>query len=423
MQHDVSDNDSLRLQTLQKDDYGDEMSSDAEEVVKLNKTEINEIVNPNTIFVFLDQINDILLDYFGAPLSPIKLEANFDIVCSLMQELVEGGFPYITDINSLQELVPFKSSFTGKLLSSTNQLAKSYSPSASHSSLLSLSNSTLESSKTPWRKPNVKYTNNELYVDITEEIIVLLTHHKSTRSKYSNKLVPSIAVLKGKIEFTSHLSGVPDIQLNLSLNGHYLGIPAFHRCIRTDRWIGHEGSLSFIPPDGKTTIMNYTIDLDQCPVSKVQRSLGLITADFKEGLGPKKNEFEITLTLNLYKNVSKVDNLKVSIKTSQDENLKILRLSHGDFQTKSNGKFEWVFDQQTSLGINPVLRGTIETESDDEEQTQPKFPTSISLSYSNKGSLPSGIRVDSLKIVRGLSDVKPYKGVKYITKTSDFIIR
>ena len=48
------------------------------------------------------------------------------------------------------------------------------------------------------------------------------------------------------------------------------------------------------------------------------------------------------------------------------------------------------------------------------------MPTAATLSFSTKGSLASGLRVESLlvdtKKSRGLGqEVKPYKGVKYLT--------
>lgn len=444
---------SLNLKSLNQDDNYESEDESIESGVSNGKGQNDKessIINPNFIFTFLHKIFEILQDYFGTPVNHMKIQANYDIMCNLMQEILEGGYPYITDLNSLKDLVPFKSSLGSKILQTTNQIAKNYaiSSNSSHASISSLNNSL--DSKVPWRSSNVKYTNNELFVDVKETINVILTPHQmkskssqrengnkthlynTTSSFHHQKLVPIVARIHGEIDFTSHLSGTPDILCYLNLNGHYLGVPALHRCVRTDKWIENEGTLSFIPPDGKSTIMNYTIDLDSYPITKVQRNIGFINPDFKTGLGLKKNEFEINLNIGIFKNVSKIENLKVQIATEQGLTIKILRLSHGDFQIKSNGKFEWIFDPVIALGINPVLRGVIEKTDDDETydddenseiKTDAVFPSFISLSYSNKGAIPSGIRVDLLKITRGLNDIKPYKGVKYITQTGEFIIR
>lgn len=58
---------------------------------------------------------------------------------------------------------------------------------------------------------------------------------------------------------------------------------------------------------------------------------------------------------------------------------------------------------------------------------KPLFPTHITLSYKSIGQVPSGIKVQSLKInnARGSMDnsSKPFKGVRYITLTGDFVVR
>lgn len=54
------------------------------------------------------------------------------------------------------------------------------------------------------------------------------------------------------------------------------------------------------------------------------------------------------------------------------------------------------------------------------------FPTHVSVSYKATGQVPSGIKVQTLKInnTRGSSDQsKPFKGVRYVTLTGDYIVR
>jgi hypothetical protein len=399
-----SDDEELRLQTLMDD-------QDAQSSKSPSENDIEPVpINPNLVLVFLNRVLEVLEDYFA--LSPFQIEANYDVMCNLMQEMIQGGAPYITDINALRDIVSFKSSWGSKILSSTNQLAKTYS-----SSPTTVTNGV----KVPWRRPNVKYTNNELFVDITEHINVVLSPRipkQTNKIQQHTGLFTKIAVLEGAVDFTSHLSGTPYIALNLSLNGHHLGNPAFHRCVRVDLWASNEGLLSFIPPDGKTTVMKYTIALDSYPASKAQRNFGIVIPEYRYGLGVKKNEFEVSVKISMLRSVTKVENLKLQLVTEQGQSVKTLRLSHGDFQTKSQGLFEWVFDNDTPMGINAVLRGIVE---DPESEENINWPKSIALDYSLKGSLPSGIRVGSVKVT-GL-DVKPYKGVKYITKTGDFVIR
>lgn len=428
-----SDPKQLKLQTLRDDD-----ESTVESLQHSTKEQEIVPTNPEIVLIFLDRWLDVLQDYFA--LSTLTIEANYDIMCNLMQELVQAGAPYITDINALKEYVPFKSTWSSRILSTTNQLAKSYS---AHQQVETMSNGIQRN--VPWRRPNVKYTQNELFVDITERINVVLSprHHRQKKTllkgqyqqqqqqQYTQELFTKMAVLEGQVDFTSHLSGVPDVVINFNLNGHRLENPSFHRCVRLDRWLNNGDTVSFIPPDGKSTLMQYTLDLDQYSSSKAHRNYGVVIPEFRQGLGVKKNEFEIGVKLNMLRNVSKVDNLKITISTETGATVKILRLSHGDLQTKSQGTFEWVFDTEMSLGTNALLRGVVELpdsnpkskeqEDDDSVLPIPHWPKTIALDYTMKGALPSGIRVSSVK-VSGLN-VNPYKGVKYVTSVGDFVIR
>lgn len=407
-----SDSKELKLQTLR-----DEESTE-ESVRSPTQHETDSAPqNPALVLSFLKSLLDVLQDYFS--LSALMIEANYDVLCNLLQELIQGGNPYITDVNTMRDYVSFKSSWSSKLLSSTNQLAKSYvSPQTTMNNAV---NSNLKQQPVPWRRADVKYTQNELFVDLTERINIVLSprHPRMNKTPHSSHdLYTKLAVLEGSVDFTSHMSGVPDVALNLSLNGHNLGIPSLHRCVRLDRWMSNEGLLSFIPPDGKTTLMQYTVDLDQYSASKTHRNVGVVIPEYRQGLGTKKNEFEIVIRVNMLRGVSKVDNLCVKVMTKPGLNVKILRLSHGDFQTKAQGFFQWVFDCETAMGINAVLRGIVE---DSESEDAVNVPEYFAMSYTLKGALPSGIRVGSVK-VSGLN-VTPYKGVKYLTETGDFVIR
>ncbi|KAK6464887.1 Mu homology domain-containing protein [Scheffersomyces coipomensis] len=466
-------------------------------------------LNPIIPYTFIQRLIEVMSDYFGTPLALTKIDANNDTLTLLINEMIDNRMPNVTDFNKLRDLISFKS-LLSKILSTGNDLAA-----ATNKSLSSLGNSQKSSSfeppasfnnnnnnesslnSIPWRRSNVRYTNNEMYVDVIERINVILkptaklvgqgtntqsllssnsaTHFDSafysTSSLKSSatQLIPIVGSISGKINFVSHLTGIPLLQLVLSTAGLNLKVPSFHECIKLDKWLGNPGTLSFIPPDGKSTIMKYEIDLESFSDVKSKLSmLGLIEVDFQSGLGPNKNEFEIKLFIKDSKSVSKIEHLVIDIVCQDNEspeanddesndgigrddyivNIKTNRVTHGDFSYKSKGKAEWNL-RTLSKGIQPFLRGSIITHSIDKsieafeesshKDLQPDLidvdtntplksikPLYLKMSYSHKGSLPSGIKVDSLKIVsaKGLGDtVKPYKGVKYTTKTGDFIIR
>ncbi|KAK6202581.1 Mu homology domain-containing protein [Scheffersomyces amazonensis] len=470
----------------------------------------NSVSNPVIPYVFIKRLIEVMADYFGTPLAVTKIDANNDTLTLLINEMIDNGMPNVTDFNKLRDLIPFKS-FLSKILGKGNDLAaatnktlislKGTPPPSPYEPAAVVNDTSLNS--IPWRRSNVKYTNNEMYVDVVETINVILkpvtktsannaqsllasnpaTHfdsayYSSSSLKTSSAiLVPIVGNIEGEIKFVSHLTGVPLLQMILSISGLGIKLPSFHPCIKLDSWVGNPGTLSFIPPDGKSTLMQYQIDLDTFPDRKSKLGLlGIVTVDFQSGLGVNQNEFEIKLLVKDIKSVSKIENLVIEVvcasadtekrnkngdgQIDEDDddnrakenavvNIKASRVTHGDFSYKGNGRGEWNL-RSLSPGLNPFIHGSIVAGSIDSigssddgntgsdspsdlievssttSNTKPIKPLYLKMSYTHKGALPSGLKVDSLKIVsaKGLGEtVKPYKGVKYITKTGDFIIR
>lgn len=97
----------------------------------------------------------------------------------------------------------------------------------------------------PWRRPGVRHSNNEIYFDIEESLDAILDR--------KGKLLSS--QVWGAINCNSRLSGNPDLLLTFANKG-VMGEPAFHPCIRYNRW-ERDTVLSFIPPDGKFKLLEY----------------------------------------------------------------------------------------------------------------------------------------------------------------------
>lgn len=388
--------------------------------------------NPLLPFVFISRLLEVMEDYFGSPVVVSKITANNDTLTLIINDMIDNGLPHVTDFNKLRDLIPFKS-LLSKFLQAGNDLTKKAGGGAT-SQVSSVD-------AVPWRRANVRYTNNEMYVDIVETINVTLRPARRqakldsafySASHDSSKLVPIYGTIAGQVDLLSHLTGVPHLQLVLNTRGIPLNLPQFHRCINIDKWFTSNGTLLFIPPDGKATLMLYTIDID-----RHLDMLGLVDVDLQSGLGVNANEFSVRLIIKTARLVAKIENLavKMTVPDASVTFIKSTRASHGDFHYQGGGVAEWNL-RTVVTGLLPVLNGVISTLADsaaasvDEkvvDLTPPKkFPMSLSLSYTNRGSVPSGIKVDSLKIIssKGMGDsVKPYKGVKYITNTGQYVVR
>ncbi|KAK0108352.1 hypothetical protein ONS95_003168 [Cadophora gregata] len=465
-------------------------------------------IEPLLALEFLHRVIDILEEFIGPPLVTQKIESNYDVVAQLLNEMCDAGAICTTEPNALRDLVEVEG-WIGKLLGGINIPGKPGYPTSSSSNLSAISSTGPLAANTPslpWRRVNVRHTSNELYVDLVETLTVTLAPSGRPLAAFAN----------GTIAFTSKISGVPDLLLNLTtpsgkqnLNS-VMDLPVFHPCVRLARWREKPGELSFIPPDGRFVLAGYEVDL--LPVQNGKPGTGTssnlklpVSIELKTCLGPQGSDFEVRLLMtkvsgqgnssisgSASRSSSRVGNrgtggfvaglgsqagtssiptledLTVTIPLPADvRNLSEIRASRGDTTYNPGEKsLEWHIPAKDAVSGGATLRCTVvgplsyddDFESngfklggsyDYEENiyqnstakvSQPEtaddqgdakmvshnrilMPSSATVSFSVKGWLASGIKVESLVIdakkSRGIGDgVKPYKGVKYLTVSS-----
>ncbi|KAN0124295.1 clathrin adaptor mu subunit [Russula decolorans] len=195
-------------------------------------------IDPLYAFAFIRTFLDILIEYFGEVTAP-TLKDNFDIVHQLLEETLDaGGHPLTTSPNALRDIVLHPSLIT-KILSVTG-VSGLTGPTTNNMSAFS--------SPIPWRKAGVRYNNNEIYFDFVETLDAVVN---------KNGTIVTSSVL-GKIDVNCKLSGTPDLLLTLA-NAHTITQPSFHPCVRLNRFAKSK-SLSFVPPDGRFTLIDYRFD-------------------------------------------------------------------------------------------------------------------------------------------------------------------
>ncbi|KAH9967729.1 Mu homology domain-containing protein [Lactifluus volemus] len=198
-------------------------------------------LDPLYAFTFIRTFLDILVEYFGQVTAP-TLRDNFDTVHQLLEETLDaGGHPLTTSPNALREIVIPPSLMT-KILSVTG-VSGLTGPTMNSMSAFS--------SPIPWRRAGVRYNNNEVYFDIVETLDAVVNK--------SGAIITSSVL--GKIDVNSKLSGAPpNTRPLLTLtNAHSITEPAFHSCVRLNRF-SQSKTLSFVPPDGRFTLMEYRFD-------------------------------------------------------------------------------------------------------------------------------------------------------------------
>ena len=414
----------------------------------LCENDASNVLFPQT---FVQRLIEAMGDYFGE-LNSTKIEANNDTLTLLLYQMLDDGVPHVTDFNKLRDLVSYKS-FLSKILSGATTAASKATGRGPTTLDLIKANDT--SNDIPWRRNNVRHTNNEMYVDVIETVNVILKpvvrklklEHTFDSAFYSSSKQHNVdnhmisGHIDGEISFLSRLTGVPLLELSLNSVGSNVELPNMHRCINRDTWKERRGILSFIPPDGRSTLMKYQVDLNK--VGANRQKLHTITAtSIDTEFICRENSSEFEIRLHLSQQINKIDFITVEIVCEQEQGqVKLNRVTHGDFSARGNGKAEWNL-RQVKSGVSPVFYGSIISKNSDESDDHGGDdtgdadiktstngylkPSYIRLIYSHRGPVPSGLKVDSLKIIsaKGLGDtVKPYKGVKYITKSGSYIVR
>uniref|UniRef100_A0A8C3AIA9 Adaptor related protein complex 3 subunit mu 1 n=1 Tax=Cyclopterus lumpus TaxID=8103 RepID=A0A8C3AIA9_CYCLU len=116
-------------------------------------------VPPLFVIEFLHRVADTFQDYFGE-CSESVIKDNVVTVYELLEEMLDNGFPLATESNVLKELIR------------PPTILRSVVNTLTGSSNVGDTLPTGQLSTIPWRRADVKYTNNEAYFDVIEEIDV-----------------------------------------------------------------------------------------------------------------------------------------------------------------------------------------------------------------------------------------------------------
>ncbi|KAI7684929.1 hypothetical protein SSS_09809 [Sarcoptes scabiei] len=323
--------------------------------------------------------------------------------------MLDNGFPLATESNILKELI--------RPPNFLRNLANHVTGRNNVSSTLP----TGQLSNIPWRRFGVKYTNNEAYFDVIEEIDAIIDKNGSIVSaEIQGYVIIRITFLcfffgiheYSQIDCCVKLSGMPDLCLSF-VNPSIFDDVSFHPCIRFKRW-ETEKVLSFIPPDGNFRLMSYHIGVQNMvniPIFIRQH------ISFKESIGGKL-EIQIGAKQLMGKNLENIFIEMIMPKTVLNVNL-----------TPNQGRY--TFDSVTKLLVwdvgkmeshqsrsGPMIKGTIVLQSG---APVPDSNPNILVKFTISQFTISDLKVNRLDMFG--EKYKPFKGVKYLTKTGNFQVR
>jgi len=331
---------------------------------------------------------DIFGEYFGkdnGTLNDTAIRENFSIVYQVLDEFIDGGFPSTTEINQLKEMI--------KPPTLSQKILQSVSDSFAVSDKMAMG----LLSKIPWRRSDVKYVTNEIYFDIVESVDAIFG---------DNQMLISSNVY-GEVRCNSSLSDMPDLQLTFN-KPSYLDDVSLHRCVRISRF-QREKVVSFVPPDGKFSLMSFRIrNVNNIPIYVKP------TISFKPGGG---KVHILCGTKGQMKDGQQVNDVvviipfpKATISSTLTANVGVIR------QDQITKVCRWIIGRMPS-DKTPELEGSITLPVDHLADERP----TVTAEFSSKGFSAAGIKVDSL-VIKNVK-YKPFKGVRGMTKAGRLQIR
>jgi len=345
---------------------------------------VGQDVQPLLVFEFLHRVVKIFRDYFGG-LNDFAVKDNFITAYQLLDEMNDGGIPFNLEPNILEEMIAIPN-----IINRTQNLV--LGPGAGVAELLPEGSL----SQIPWRKSNVKYTTNEIYLDIVDEIDAII---ESNGAVTTQKIV-------GKVVVDCQLSGVPDLVLRLRNPMGILDDVAFHPCVRLSRW-EREQVVSFVPPDGKFQLMsfrtkgNITLPLYVKPQVLFGQGTGTVhvMVGTKNQTGDRPIE-DITVTIKFASNCGGTTLSSKVGTVNFDEATKVC---------------VWKI-KQLPKNTTPILEGTFSFDT----ESVPVKPTVLCNFRVNMWSA-SGLKVESLTLLN--EKYNHFKGVKSITQGGHIQVR
>ncbi|KAI9311783.1 Mu homology domain-containing protein [Dichotomocladium elegans] len=345
---------------------------------------IDREVDPMLVFEFIHRIIDILKDYLG-DVSELSIRENFVTVYQLLEEMMDYGYPLTTEPNTLKDII-MPPTILNRVINTVGAAA-GVAPKVPQN----LSN-------IPWRKAGVKYTQNEIYFDIVEEIDATIAQNGSVVSCEAH----------GNVIAKCQLSGMPDLTLSF-VNPRVIDDGLTKEPHSRYRKWESDKVLSFVPPDGIFKLMSYRVALNHFQAMPLQVKPQILLSQnggkFDITVHPRtsggKPIENVVLTLPMPKSTNNVNATCNSGQYMYDPVTKSIRWDIGKIQPRDRA---------------PMLSGTFRS-----GDLDPDAGMTIAVEFQISMYPVSGLKVDSLRLFN--EGYKPYKGVRSLTKAGKFFIR
>jgi len=368
-------------------------------------------VNVMVPLEFLHRMVDVFEDYFGVGFSEVDLQEEFPRVYMMLEEMADNGDPSCTEAAILRTFVPGPHMFgaLGEKLSSKSEDASS----AGENSMSSMGSMPGMGGggavvSVPWRRSGIKYTTNEFFLDIVEDVDCIVEANGNTVT----------AGVSGNVYANCKLTGMPDLTLTF-VNPGLLDDVSLHPCVRVFRWEKNR-IISFVPPDGRFKLMSYRVrGSGVIPPVNIRPSIKFDHPT--DSAASVTGKLDVSVSARHLSNPkSVVEELVVTIPLPKSVTGVLLTTTAGSFDFDSKLKtVVWTIGKWNPTLNQVGISGTVTLSSG---FPAPESCPPISAQFRIMMYTASGVRVDSLNVRENYSRA-PYKGVRSLTRGGNYFFR
>lgn len=368
-------------------------------------------VNSALVFEFLYKLVQLGKSYFGR-FDEEAVKSNFVMVYELLDEVLDFGYPQNTETETLKMYITTEGVKSERALEDSSRITMQATGALS------------------WRRDNIKYRKNEAFVDVIEDVNLLVSASGTVLR----------ADVNGAIEMRAYLSGTPECKFGLNdaltLGTHSGGMDtagptgnlsgnkatkaaagsvtledvSLHQCVKLSTFTT-DRTISFIPPDGSFQLMTYRCSENVNLPFKVHAIVNEI--------GRSKVEYSIAIRSN-YGAKLFATNVVVRIPTPLNTANTTHRTSQGKAKyVPSENVIEWKIARFTGQS-EFVLSAEADLSAMTTHKAWSRPP--LSMQFSLLMFTSSGLLVRYLKVFEK-SNYSSVKWVRYMTRAGSYEIR
>eukprot|EP00388_Colpodella_angusta_P000953 GDKJ01003197.1.p1 GENE.GDKJ01003197.1~~GDKJ01003197.1.p1 ORF type:complete len:431 (-),score=85.73 GDKJ01003197.1:423-1715(-) len=211
--------------------------------VATSKTNSNAMMILSFLYTFVN----VMKSYLGNKITEELIRKNFVLLYELLDEVLDNGFPQVTNLDVLRKYITQGGAKTSDLQDEEN-----------------LKKLTVQATgNTSWRAEGIKYHINILALNVSESINALVSASGQVLRADVNGIVNVKSRLSGmpecRLQMNDRLSMTSQNERTASVGGGVsLDDINFHQCVRASNF-ETQRTVTFVPPDGSFDLMTYRV--------------------------------------------------------------------------------------------------------------------------------------------------------------------